>query len=294
MTHSYLEAATNGMFRLHVDEERLQRDFFRERDERLLTIAYNKGPDQIATVDGEPVLVRAKAVLPLMVNQSFTFERPTDIVAWQFNREFYCIVDHDAEVSCSGLLFYTNTEAFTLQCGPDEVRRLETLLLVMQDEFELKDRMQGEMLRTLLKRLIIIATRLTREQRVRSNAPGTEVDLMRHFNLLVENHYKKLHQVKDYAALLHRSPKTLANLFAKEGGRTPQQVIHHRVELEARRMLLFTDKPVKEIAYTIGFEDPALFARFFRQRTGTAPIDFRKAGIGVKKVAWSIAQIGPR
>ena len=49
-----------------------------------------------------------------MVNQSFSFEAMEDLVAWQFNREFYCIVDHDAEVSCVGLLFYTNANVVAL------------------------------------------------------------------------------------------------------------------------------------------------------------------------------------
>ena len=41
-----------------------------------------------------------------MVSESFHFERPADIAAWQFSRDFYCIVDHDKEVSCVGFIFY--------------------------------------------------------------------------------------------------------------------------------------------------------------------------------------------
>jgi AraC family transcriptional regulator, transcriptional activator of pobA len=276
MVHSFTEASNAGIFRLHVKNAKLGRDFFRERDERLLTIAWNPGKAQTVQVDGEAVLLAKNALLPLMVNQSFTFTDPEAIIAWQFNREFYCIVDHDHEVSCVGLLFYANTEVFTLAMDKPMVRRFELLTQVMEDEFGYRDRIQGDMLRALLKRLIILVTRLTRDQRTKSGLPDGDVDLVRKFNLLVENHYKEFHSVKQYAALLHRSPKTLSNVLKGHSGRSPLEVIHHRITLEARRMLMFTDRPVKEIAYTIGFEDAALFARFFKQRTGTSPIDFRR------------------
>jgi AraC family transcriptional regulator, transcriptional activator of pobA len=264
---------------MHVGNGQLARDFFRERDERLLTIAWNPGKTQHVRVDGVEIMLSENSVLPLMVNQSFAFEAPDTILAWQFNREFYCVVDHDQEVSCVGLLFYANTEVFTLGMDAAMQRRFALLSEVMQEEFTYKDRVQGEMLRTLLKRLIILVTRLAREQRLPPGLPEDSVDLVRHFNLLVENHYKEQHTVKYYADLLHRSPKTLSNVFKQHSDRTPLEVIHHRVALEARRMLLFTDSSVKEIAFAVGFEDAAHFSKFFKQRTGRAPAEFRKTGL---------------
>ncbi len=153
MILSFNEASNGGIFRMHVQNAALARHFFRERDERLLTIAWNTGKAQAAQVDGEAVALPKNAMLPLMVNQSFTFERAADIVAWQFNREFYCIIDHDHEVSCAGLLFYANTGVFTLDPGKEMTKRFTLLSQVMQDEFSFKDRVQGEMLRSLLKLL---------------------------------------------------------------------------------------------------------------------------------------------
>ena len=279
MIHAFADEATGGLFRMHEAEAKLARDFFRERDERLLTIAWNPGRTQHVRVDGETIVLPENSILPLMVNQTFAFDSPGSIVAWQFNREFYCVVDHDQEVSCVGLLFYSNTEVFTLGMDAAMQRRFALLRQVMLDEFTYKDRVQGEMLRTLLKRLIILVTRLAREQRSPQGLPEDSVDMVRHFNLLVENHYKEHHTVKYYAELLHRSPKTLSNVFKQHSDRTPLEVIHHRVALEARRMLLFTDSSVKEIAFAIGFEDAAHFSKFFKQRTGRAPADFRKAGL---------------
>jgi AraC-like DNA-binding protein len=76
--------------------------------------------------------------------------------------------------------------------------------------------------------------------------------------------------------MMHRSPKTLAHIFAQAGNRTPLQLIHYRIMLEARQLLRHSDKPVKEIAYELGYEDIQSFSRFFRSKEGVAPVSFRQ------------------
>ena len=55
-----------------------------------------------------------------------------------------------------------------------------------------------------------------------------------------------------------------------------KRVISERRLLEAKRLLLFTVRTVEDIAYEIGFDDPAYFSRFFRERTGEAPAAWRR------------------
>jgi AraC family transcriptional activator of pobA len=54
------------------------------------------------------------------------------------------------------------------------------------------------------------------------------------------------------------------------------QMVHARILLEAKRQLCYTSNSVSEIAYALGFDDPAYFTRFFSQRTGTSPRTFRR------------------
>jgi AraC family transcriptional activator of pobA len=46
--------------------------------------------------------------------------------------------------------------------------------------------------------------------------------------------------------------------------------------MEAKRLLIYTDLTSAEVAYSLGFEDPSYFVRFFRRETGAAPIRFRR------------------
>jgi AraC-like DNA-binding protein len=95
--------------------------------------------------------------------------------------------------------------------------------------------------------------------------------------MLVENNYKKLHQVQDYAKLMFKSPKTLSNIFTRYGGKSPLQVIADRIVLEGKRQLVYTDKPNSEIAYDLGFDEPAHFSRFFKKMIGNSPSNFKKS-----------------
>ena len=79
----------------------------------------------------------------------------------------------------------------------------------------------------------------------------------------------------DSACWLHRSLKTLSNLFASCGQPSPLNIIHDRVNAEARRLLLYTPNSAKEIAYLLGYEDTAAFSRFFAKMNGESIIWFR-------------------
>lgn len=247
-----------------------------KNDRPLLTIAWNRGASQKVVVDEVPYELPAGGVILLIVDHVAEFSKPKDIITWRFNREFYCIIDHDAEVGCAGFLFYGMPSPMLLELDQDHFRKLDLLHQVFVDEFATHDNIQGEMLRMLLKRLIIILTRLAREQHLKIAPAREELATIRRFNLLVEKHYTKLHQVQDYADLLHKSPKTLSNLFRKYSDTTPLKVIRERIALEAKRLLRYTDKPVGEIGYDLGFPESAHFSRFFKGVVGQSPNLFRE------------------
>ena len=181
----------------------------------------------------------------------------------QFNREFYCIRENDHEVSCDGILYFGAPGVPVINLDEKEVERFSRLIGVLEEEFEIVDPIQEEMLRTILKKWLIKSTRILKRQEnfVRENEPKAE--LLRQFNILVEKHYRQYHQVKDYAQLLNRSPKTIANQFKILGQESPSMMIQQRLIIEAKRYLLYAELSVKEIAFKLGFEDASTFFSFF-------------------------------
>lgn len=284
MNLKYTDNTSNADFRLVIEEPAFDRKFFtRDRESKLLTISWNRGKEQKIIIDEIEYTFPANSIIPLMVNQSFRFENPEYITSWLFNREFYCIVDHDKEVSCSGFIFYGPTPVMFITLDEREQEKIDLLVRIFKDEFDTSDKVQGAMLRMLLVRLIITITRLAKQQFTDETVDDdTKFSLYRNFNLLVENHYRKEHEVQFYAGKLNKSPKTLANVFALYGQKTPLQIIQERINLEARRLYYYTDKSTKEIASELGFEDASHFSRFFKKHFGVSPTDFKKS---LEKVA---------
>jgi AraC-like DNA-binding protein len=279
MRYHYHDPTSGGQFLMTAHEPHFARNFFQERDQAFNAIVWNRGGAQQLVIDEMRFEAPANAFFALNVSNSFRFERSEDMVIWQFNKEFYCIVTHDAEVSCTGLLFYGWREAEPIFLDENDARSFGILTEVFKEEFQNRDNIQGEMLRVLLKRLIIKLTRLVKKQTHAEVLTTHELDIVRQFNLLVENNFKQLHQVQDYAALLHKSPKTLSNLFAKYSEKSPVQLIADRIFLESKRLLTYTDKSAGEIGHELGFGEAAHFSRFFKKMAGESPVGFRKRGL---------------
>ena len=193
----------------------------------------------------------------------------------RFNRPFYCVLDHDSEVGCKGILYYGSSNVPIISPAENEIEVLETVWKMLQLEMQSKDELQLEMLQMMLKRILILCTRIYKNQKNFQQVDLSKVDLVRDFNFLVEQHFREKHTVAEYADLLNKSPKTIANLFKKVNGKTPLQFIQERRMLEARRILRHTDKPISEIGYEIGFNDVQAFSRFFKKQEGIPPSEFR-------------------
>jgi AraC-like DNA-binding protein len=228
-------------------------------------------------VDGMPMELLPDQLVTVTYLQHVSLkETKLPIVAIFFNREFYCIFDHDSEVSCNGILFFGTQDLPIVTIPEDQLKKFNLLYDMFVEEFTTPDNIQGDMLQMLLKRMIILSTRLAKEQLIVKTLDNDQVDTIRRFNFLVDMHFKSKRRVSDYAEMLFKSPKTLSNLFAIYNQKSPQQIILDRIALEAKRLINYTDKQNQEIAYDLGFNDPAHFSRFFKKMTQMTPSEYRE------------------
>ena len=84
-----------------------------------------------------------------------------------------------------------------------------------------------------------------------------------------------LPSVHDLAEYLHVSADYLSSMLKSLTGQTTQQHIHNKVIELAKVKLSVTALSVSEIAYTLGFEHPQSFSKFFKAKTNQTPVEFR-------------------
>lgn len=134
-----------------------------------------------------------------------------------------------------------------------------------------------EILGALLRiALVKLGRMLLRSHAPASAADGPRTELFRAFVLLLESEFARHHGVAHYAAGLGVPQRRLAEATHLCVGRSPKQVIEDRLLLEAKRLLQFTGRPTKEIAYDLGFQDPAYFSKVFRRLARCSSRDYRR------------------
>ncbi|SEL38566.1 AraC-type DNA-binding protein [Chitinophaga rupis] len=96
------------------------------------------------------------------------------------------------------------------------------------------------------------------------------------FKNLIKQQFREVKQVKDYAAQLNITPLYLNEVTKELTGFIASYWIQKEILLEAQRLLFYTNMDVKEIAFTLGYEDHTYFSRFFKNNLGITASAFRQ------------------
>ncbi len=242
-----------------------------------LSIFWNTGEETEICIDAVLYTIKSNQMFFLTEFHLVDVTEKSTIKLLKFNRYFYCIDNHDSEIGCKGLLFFGASQVPIITLTDENAKKFELLWMVFLSELDSKDDLQIEMLQMLLKRFLILAIRIFKEQNEITELQESKIDVIRNFSYLVEVNYKTKHTVAEYADLLNKPAKSLTNLFACHLNKSPLQIIHDRIFTESKRILLHTDKSIKEISFELGFEDIQSFSRFFKNRQGASPKVFRES-----------------
>lgn len=95
------------------------------------------------------------------------------------------------------------------------------------------------------------------------------------FQNLVEENYTSSKKVNFYAEKLGFSTKKLNGIVRFVTNKSVKEFLDDVVIIKAKREILHTELSIKQIAYNIGFKDPANFYKYFRKHTSFTPEMYR-------------------
>lgn len=193
-----------------------------------------------------------------------------------FHPDFFCLHKHRNEVSCNGVLFNNIYDSPVTALTKDETELLLSTINGLKLELQNTGIAQTEVLISYLKILLINGSRIKLFQQQAEDASLTKTPvILDTLKNAIEEHFSSLHSAGEYADLLNISTAALNRVCKTHFNKTLSQLISDRIIIEAKRQLYLTDKPVKQIAYELGFNDEFYFSRFFKNHVAISPQFFR-------------------
>jgi AraC-like DNA-binding protein len=155
-----------------------------------------------------------------------------------------------------------------------DVHFVEEMIAKINAEYQHPGEWQQRMLTAYLTVLLTYLSRLYNEQFKEGNVSADKL-LLKNFQTRINEHFRELHEVSEYASQLNISAGHLSDVVKAHSGKPAIKHIHDRLILEARRLLFHTNNSLKEISFDLGFTDASYFNRFFKRETGITPAEYR-------------------
>lgn len=240
-----------------------------------LSVIWNTGAEAKFTIDDQKICLKKDCMIFITEFHKVTEFNLETLNVIQFNRDFHCVEKHDEDIGCKGLLFFGSSTVPKIVIPKSSINKFCIMWDMLYMEMEEQDTYSLEMLKSLLTRFLILCTRIYKKENFSYQNTEIGIGIIREFNFLVEKNYKRLTQVRDYARLLHKTPKSLSNLFKMYIDKSPIQIINERRLIEAKRRLLYTNEQIKNISDELQFTDVQAFSNFFKKNTGESPVKYK-------------------
>lgn len=158
-----------------------------------------------------------------------------------------------------------------------EAERMRLVISLIMDELKTQDYFYREQVFHNFLGILFLVERCNKKQALTGLEPEKDYSVAVAFNDLVHQNVREFVGVEEFAARLGTNSKKLSAISKKYFLTTPGTLIKQRKVLEAKRMLANQRVSVKEVAYTMGFEQPTYFTKYFKKATGLTPKEFQNS-----------------
>ena len=222
-------------------------------------------------VDFERFPIQKQSVHLLLPNQVHRVERNVGSgFVIMFKKEVLKEFNAHHQWFLEAPFFNRGKSLFTACFSDEEFSFIWQLCTTIVSAFSAQQERNKEVIQTLLEALLL------KIKTSNESADSVNAVLLRHYLLLLDQHFIAKQSAAEYARLLRVSPAQLNAECNKTLGISASQLIYEKLILESKRLLVSTSWTAKEIAYHLNFSDPAYFNRFFKKHSSMSPAAFRK------------------
>jgi AraC family transcriptional activator of pobA len=228
----------------------------------------------VCTLDGERHALRAPAALMIAPGAVHGFAYEPDSAGTQVtvpSRALASLCEHSPVVAQrlgqTRVLDAASLGGHAAECGRH--------FSVVAEEFRSQRIGRAEALRS---HVVLLALWFLRQEAAATGVGRRQAlrdTLVQRYRALIERHFHEHRPLAFYAEALDVTADHLSRVCRAVASSSALALLHERVVLEAKRVLVHTPMSVSEVALHLGFDDAAYFSRFFKSEVGCAPSEFR-------------------
>lgn len=243
-------------------------EFTPHRHARLHQVLLLRTGAGMVTLDGAKHTLAAMTVVnvPTGIVHGYSFAPGTDGLVVTFATEMLDQSLHPSE----GLRPVLARASVVPQADARLVRSMDQIAAI----FTARDFARAQMLRALVA--LLLGQIAGAMMLAAPSDSAVEPAVLTRFQTLLDENFTRHWSVADYARALAISTTHLTRLARAATGQPASALIEERLVREARRNLVYTNLSVSQIAYALGFDDPAYFSRVFTRSMGLSPRAFRQ------------------
>lgn len=227
------------------------------------------------TIDSYPYPIQSGSLFIIHPHSDYLLDtaEETGLEGWNLSiQEDYL---HQAGSNLLELIFgLRNINQFPIPKGNEE--KLDQLFYFLQEELHTGSAGSDPVVNAYLTILLSEFNQLSATPLAGRSLHDPRYD---EFLDLVNKEFREIRDIETYAARIHISSKQLNRICKEASGRTPGQLLDMRIHLEANRLLRYTNRPVKEISYELGFGEPSYFIKFYRRFNNRTPHQYRQSAL---------------
>lgn len=188
-------------------------------------------------------------------------------------KEYFTHLDYDLYVQFFHAFYLKPTLIMDTDAFEKVLKLIDQIKQELLDETPYYKAIVKDYIHVLIKLFLRHQNTITLDDRSVDGDFKTYMDLL----LLVEHHYKEHQPISFYSEALEVSSRKLNAICNVYYSNPCSAVINDRIILEAKKILLYSNRSIKDAMFELNFKDPAYFNRFFKSKTGLTPSGFKQS-----------------
>lgn len=235
----------------------------------------------IHIIDSNEYRIEPPCIFFLSPGQTHKLDLSHDIQGYifLFTAEFY-LLNHSNKNRLLEFPFFYSLEQTNPPLYLNKVENssfLEQLFLKGCNELIERQNCDEEVIRAILDLILLTSNKLYQRGSALQNKSRGHI-LVKNFLILIDDNYQNNYRVQEYADMLAITPHHLTQIVKQLTGKTSTELLHNKIIIEIKKLLVHTNMSMAEIVDHLNFTDQSYFTKYFKKHTGFTPLEYRKGG----------------